>query len=183
MDDQDAERNPPRDVQRALRFLHRARPPVPIRACQRERRAPAAADEALGDRRVDPVQIETRLRQPLLQVGDCGRIVIVEVRPRGEELDGLEAVSRRSRAADRGPAAGRGRGASTPRTVACATKSPTLAHVTAALRRVPRAARGAGRTAGTSRGSFSRSEAFVECTGCRPDCGAWSSDIRTCPAP
>ena len=40
------------------------------------------------------MQLETRLRQPLLQIGDGRRIVIIEVRPRREDLDGLETVRR-----------------------------------------------------------------------------------------
>jgi len=36
------------------------------------------------------VQLEARLRQPLLEVGDRRWVVIVEVRPRREELDRLE---------------------------------------------------------------------------------------------
>ena len=35
-----------------------------------------------------------RLGEPLLQVGDDRRVVVVEVRPRGEHLDGLEPVRR-----------------------------------------------------------------------------------------
>ena len=38
------------------------------------------------------VQREASLREPLLQVRDRGRIVIVDVRPGGEDLHGLESL-------------------------------------------------------------------------------------------
>ena len=40
------------------------------------------------------MQLEPRVREPLLQVGDRRRVVIVEVRPRREQLDRLEPVRR-----------------------------------------------------------------------------------------
>ena len=86
--------NPPRDVQRVLGFGDRLRARVGVGARERQRRAPAAADEALGDRRVNAVQLEPGLRQPLLQVGDRRRVVIVEVRARREQLDRVEPVRR-----------------------------------------------------------------------------------------
>ena len=54
--------------------------------------APSAAREALPDRRVHAVQLEPRFREPLLQIRDRRRIVVVEVRARGKQLDPLETV-------------------------------------------------------------------------------------------
>ena len=84
----------PRDVQRPLGFAHRARTRVRIRARDRERPAPAPAAEAFGNRRVNALQQQARFGQPLLQVGDRRRVVIVEMRPRREHLDQLEAMRR-----------------------------------------------------------------------------------------
>ena len=67
---------------------------VGVGAGQRQRRAPAPAGEALGDRRVHAVQLEAGFGEPLLQVGDRRRVVVVEVRPRREQLDALEPVRR-----------------------------------------------------------------------------------------
>ena len=52
------------------------------------------------------VQLEPRLGEPLLQIGDGRRAVIVEVRPRGEQFDALEAVRRDFAAGDPGSGAG-----------------------------------------------------------------------------
>jgi hypothetical protein len=65
---------------------------VDARKCQGL--APSAADEALVYGRMDAVQREARLRQPLLQVGYRRLAVIVEVGSRSEKLDRVEAVSR-----------------------------------------------------------------------------------------
>ena len=43
---------------------------------------------------MDAPQIETRFREPLLQVRHRCGVVVVEVRPRGENLDHLESVRR-----------------------------------------------------------------------------------------
>ena len=89
---EDAKWHAPRDLQRALGLRHRPSPRVGIRARQRQRRTPAAAREALADRRMDAVQFEAGFRKPLLEVGHGRRIVIVEMRPRGEQLDAIETV-------------------------------------------------------------------------------------------
>ena len=94
MGDQDAKRDPPRDLERALGFLHGPRPCFGIGAGQGDRRPPAAGREAFTNRCVHGVQLEPGFRQPLLQVRDRGRVVIVEMRPRREELDRLEPVRR-----------------------------------------------------------------------------------------
>ena len=114
---QHRDRNPPRDVQRALGFGHRPRARVADRRSRVEQRPlPAAAGEALGDRRVHAVQLEPGLGQPLLQVGDGRRVVVVEMRPRREHLDRLEAVRRDLEQVIAASAADCGRGASTSRT-------------------------------------------------------------------
>ncbi len=43
---------------------------------------------------MDAVQLEPRFREPLLQIRDRRGIVVVEVRPRCEHFDRLEAVRR-----------------------------------------------------------------------------------------
>ena len=40
------------------------------------------------------LQLEARVGEPLLQIRDRRRVVVVEVRPRREDLDALEAVRR-----------------------------------------------------------------------------------------
>ena len=89
------DRNPPRDVQRALGFgdaRARARPRRRSRAISGPPQRPPS--NALADRRVDAVQLEPGFGQPLLQVRDRRRVVVVEVRARREHLDRLEAVRR-----------------------------------------------------------------------------------------
>ena len=97
MRDQHLERNPPRDVQRALGFADRLRARVAVGARQRQRRAPPSRRKTFADRRVDAVQLGPSLGEPLLQISDGGRAVIVEMRPRGEYLDRLETNAPRSR--------------------------------------------------------------------------------------
>ena len=84
--------NPARHVQRALGFSHGVRARVRVGARQRQRRAPPAAEEAVGDRRVNAVQLETRVREPLLQVRHRRRVVVIEVRARREQLERFESV-------------------------------------------------------------------------------------------
>ena len=71
-----------------------ARARVGVGARERQRRSPAAPREALGDRRVHAVQLESGFREPLLQIGDRRRIVVIEMRPRREQLDRLEPMRR-----------------------------------------------------------------------------------------
>ncbi len=86
--------DPPRDVQRVLRFFHRMRPRARIRACDRQRLAPASCRIPFADRRVNAPQLQTRLREPLLQVRHGRGVVVVEVRARRKDLDALEPVRR-----------------------------------------------------------------------------------------
>ena len=58
----------------------------------RQQRTPAAVRESLTDRRVDAVQRQAPLGQPAAQVTDARGVVVVEVRPRREQLDGVEPV-------------------------------------------------------------------------------------------
>src|SRR5439155_9699873 len=77
------------------RFAETVRARVGIGARQRKHRsplAPLAADQALCNRRVNAVQHHAGFREPLLQVGDGGRVVIVEMRPGREDFDRLESV-------------------------------------------------------------------------------------------
>ena len=92
--DQHRHGDAPRDVQRPLGLANRPRPRAGVDAGDRQRPAPAPAGELLRDRRVDAAQLEAGLGQPLLQVGDRRRVVVVEVRARGEDLDQLETVRR-----------------------------------------------------------------------------------------
>ena len=69
--------------------------------------------------------VETGFREPLLQVGDDRRVVVVEVRARREHLDRVEAVRRDLEQVIARSAAGGGRGASRPRTVVVATGRST----------------------------------------------------------
>ena len=59
-----------------------------------ERLAPLAVDEARADRRVHRVERQARVVEPLGQRAHGDAVVVVEVRPRGEHLDALEAVRR-----------------------------------------------------------------------------------------
>ena len=86
------ERNPPRDLQRALGLVDGLRPRRRRPGSRATAARPSAGREALADRRVHAVQLEPRFGEPLLQIGDRRRIVVVEMRPCGEELDGFEPV-------------------------------------------------------------------------------------------
>src|SRR5262249_62337135 len=55
---------------------------------------PRPAEEPGRGRRVPRAARPPRLGEPLLQVGDRRRVVIVEVRARREDLDHLESVRR-----------------------------------------------------------------------------------------
>ena len=65
-----------------------------IRARDRERPVPAPAAEAFGNRGVNALQHQARFGQPLLQIGDRRRVVVIEMRPGREHLDQLEAMRR-----------------------------------------------------------------------------------------
>ena len=83
MDDKRLKRNPAGDVERALGFgdgsfaLRRAR--------TRER--------CFSDRRMHGQERELRLRKPLLDVGDDGGVVVIDMETRGKEFERGEAVS------------------------------------------------------------------------------------------
>ena len=94
MSDQHLDRNPARDVERVLGFGHGMCPRVGIDARDRQRSLPAPGDVTLSNRCVDAMQLETRLRQPLLQIGDSRWVVIIEMGARREDLDGLETMRR-----------------------------------------------------------------------------------------
>lgn len=94
MRDQHLRRNPPCDVQRALRFLYRPSARGRVGAGDRQRSQQASAVIAPTDRCVDPVELETRFREPLLEIGDRGRTVVVEMRLGREHLDRLKTVRR-----------------------------------------------------------------------------------------
>jgi hypothetical protein len=85
-------RDAPRDVQSAFGLSHGVCPFVGVDTGKCQRLAPSAADEAFVHRRMDAVQREARIREPLLQVGHRRLAVIVEVGSRSEELDRVEAV-------------------------------------------------------------------------------------------
>jgi hypothetical protein len=55
-------------------------------------RTPSSGAETLANRCVDAVQFEASVSQPLLQVGHRRRIVVVEMRAGGEQLDTIESV-------------------------------------------------------------------------------------------
>ena len=90
--DEHTNRNSTRDMQRALGFADRRGALVLFRRRHGQYAAPTPAGEALVDRRVHALQLQARFGQPLLQVGDCRRIVIIEMRPRGEHLHPLEPM-------------------------------------------------------------------------------------------
>ena len=169
----------------AARCAARARPrpracarAVGVGARERQRRAPAAAVEALADRRVHACSVEPGLGEPLLQVGDGRRVVVVEVRPRGEQLDRVEAVRGDLEQVLAASAAGRGRGASTRRTTsprlrprvsteATVHRLPQLLDV-----RAPSSSRSRAKRGYFARFVARRSAACAACTGCRPGCRA-----------
>ncbi len=70
-------------------------------------------------------QLEAGFGQPLLQIGDRRRVVVVEMRPGREHLDQLEAVRRDLQQVIAATGADRGRGASTPRYCRLATRRNT----------------------------------------------------------
>ena len=116
VDHEHLHRDPARDEQRLLRFGDRRGPPVGVGARQRQRRAPSPADVTVGDRRVHAVQLEPRVREPLLQIRDSGRVVIVEMRSASRRARSPRIRAARWRADGRGSAAGHGRDASRRRT-------------------------------------------------------------------
>ena len=94
MGHQDLRRNATSHVQGALGFIDCVRARAGIGAREGKRRAPASAHEALGDRGVNAMKLEARIRQPRLEVGDGGGVVVIEVRAGGEQLDRFEAIRR-----------------------------------------------------------------------------------------
>src|SRR5262245_34185895 len=94
MGDKHSERYSPRDVKRPYSFVERLGPAGRIGTGKRESRPPSAVRQAFRNRRVHAVQRETSVGQPLLKVCNCGDLVIVEVGPRGEDLDRLETMGR-----------------------------------------------------------------------------------------
>ncbi len=98
MDDEDVRRNLPRDVQRGVRFTHRRLPRRAVAHGVRERLAPVIRGrEAFRYGRMNAVERQPRLLQPLRQPRNRRRVVIVEVAPGREHLHGLESVRRNLR--------------------------------------------------------------------------------------
>ncbi len=107
---------PPRDVQRASASLT-ARARAAGSALASDSDPPQRPPVKLSaDRRVDAVQLEPGFRQPLLQIRDRRRVVIVEVRAASRTPRRTRSRAPRSRAGDPGTAAERGRDAWRPRT-------------------------------------------------------------------
>ena len=77
-------RDPPRDVQSAFGFSNGMCPFVGVDAGKSQRLAPSAADEAFVHGRMNAVQRQARIREPLLQIGHRRLAVIVEVGSRSE---------------------------------------------------------------------------------------------------
>ncbi len=95
---QHIERNPLREFQRPIRFPDGRLAPFPVVHGVRVVRRPLIpAPEEIGDRRMDAVERQPGFREPLLQEVDRRFVPIVEMTPRGKELDRLEAVSRHLR--------------------------------------------------------------------------------------
>ena len=92
MDDKYIKLNATGDLQRQLRFGQRVHPCGPVGTCQRQGRAPSPVHKALADWCVHAVQGEVRFSEPLLEISDCRLVVIIEVRPGGEHLYGLESL-------------------------------------------------------------------------------------------
>ena len=94
MHHQHIERNPLRELQRGIRFPDGRLAPLPIVHSVRVGRRPLVpASEEIRDRRMDAVERQPGFREPLFQEVDRRFVPIVEMTARGEELDGLEAVS------------------------------------------------------------------------------------------
>ena len=79
-------------VARSVSDTARARGGVAARQAHRPNPAPLFV--AIHDRRVHAMQRQARVGQPLLQIRDGGRIVIIEMRARCEQLDRVEPVRR-----------------------------------------------------------------------------------------
>ena len=84
----------PRHLERRSRLGDRGRAPLVITRRVRERSDPSACLHAVENRRVHRVQREPCVGQPVGQPRNRLVVVIVEVRPRGEHLHGLETVRR-----------------------------------------------------------------------------------------
>ncbi len=91
VDDEIAIRDDPGEADGLFRFLHGQHALLGVAGRVREVGAPDALDQAVGDRRVDAVQREARLAQPLAEPRRGGLVAIVEVRARREQLDAVEA--------------------------------------------------------------------------------------------
>jgi hypothetical protein len=92
MDHQHAVFNAPCDLQRELGLSHGLLTERRVGAGEREARLPPSSCEAVADRAMDARQRDAGLAEPALQVGDAGRIGVVQVGSGSEELEHLESV-------------------------------------------------------------------------------------------
>ena len=115
--DEELEGDDLRDIQRGLDLVQRrlSRVVVANRSGEGTLRAPVR--KHIGDRRVDGMQVEPGLGEPLLQRSNRRRVVIVEVASRREHLDGFKSVRRNLEQMRLSAAALRDTGESTLQTV------------------------------------------------------------------
>ena len=92
MYDEELERDRLRDVQRGRHLVQRRLPRIVVAKGSGEVALRLAVCEHVRDRRVDGMQIEPCLGQPVPQRANRRLVVVVEVASRGEHLDGLEAM-------------------------------------------------------------------------------------------
>ncbi len=88
--DQVAERNHLRDFQRALDFVHHLQPPPLHRLGDgNHRMRPRPAPDLVGvHRRVQRMQLQVRIAEPVAQLRDLRLVAIIQVLPRAENLHG-----------------------------------------------------------------------------------------------
>jgi hypothetical protein len=72
------------------RFLNRVRALFDVPGGVRERRPPDAFDQAVRNRRVHRMQRQPCCREPLAKLRRCRWIVVIEMRPRREQLHRVE---------------------------------------------------------------------------------------------
>ena len=83
----------PGDAKRRFRLTDGYLPARVVRTRRRIARALTGGAESIRDRRVDAVQPQARLLQPLRELSDRGPVVVVEMGSRRKQLDRLEAVA------------------------------------------------------------------------------------------
>jgi hypothetical protein len=90
--DDEAGRHAPRHLESRGGFADRPRAVGLVRGGERQRPDPLAVDVPLDDGRVDRVERERVLTQPPDELVDRRSVVVVEVAPRGEQLDAVESA-------------------------------------------------------------------------------------------